>query len=218
MIELISSWSIFLSNAREYENKNEKFYSPKEGAVYRISDTQNDIIRIQRMDVEQSEETIGIGKLRTCMERINEMYPSKIKKGSIYEHVVEETTLVELLPFLDWSEDKKSIVFLRNLPDETGELDLAEAPNDDLNDKIIRALTVRRGQKKLRLKLLYLYQGKCAITKCPIEETLHACHIMAHSLTGNNLSTNALLLRSDIHDLFDSDTPINIVFSVNNSF
>lgn len=33
---------------------------------------------------------------------------------------------------------------------------------------------------------------------------MHACHLLTHSASGDNSSTNALLLRSDIHDLFDA--------------
>lgn len=34
---------------------------------------------------------------------------------------------------------------------------------------------------------------------------LHACHISSFASSGNNISTNAILLRSDIHDLFDAN-------------
>jgi len=100
-----------------------------------------------------------------------------------------ETAIVQTLPALDYSDDKKIIV---------------EASNDDKVLSITRQLRLRRGQNKLRNNLLYLYYGKCCISGFHVQDALHACHIDPHSLSGNNHSTNALLLRSDIHDLFDA--------------
>ena len=56
----------------------------------------------------------------------------------------------------------------------------------------------------MRENLLFIYENKCCITGCTIKEILHACHINPHSDWGDNSVSNALLLRSDIHDLFDS--------------
>ena len=49
-----------------------------------------------------------------------------------------------------------------------------------------------------------IYNNRCCSTDCGVKEVLHACHINRHSECGDNSVTNALLLRSDIHDLFDS--------------
>ena len=83
-----------------------------------------------------------------------------------------------------------------------GTQEIAEALNDD-GRRSIRLLRLRRGQPRLRRNLLKLYKGKCCISGCKIQAVLHACHIDSHAESLNNKSTNALLLRSDIHDLFD---------------
>ena len=49
-----------------------------------------------------------------------------------------------------------------------------------------------------------MYEGKCAITGCSIKEVLEAAHVVRHSISGVNHTTNGILLRSDIHSLFDS--------------
>jgi hypothetical protein len=65
------------------------------------------------------------------------------------------------------------------------------------------ARRVRRGQSRFRMALQKLYGTRCAITGTPEETVLEACHIIPHAKTGDNSLDNGLLLRSDIHVLFD---------------
>ena len=78
-----------------------------------------------------------------------------------------------------------------------------EAPDDDIGRKRWVSQTYRKGQPAFRKRLLHLYDGACAITGVAIEVVLDAAHIVDHSKMGINNSDNGLLLRSDIHDLFD---------------
>jgi HNH endonuclease len=75
---------------------------------------------------------------------------------------------------------------------------------DDVNDseKIKRYIVWRRGQPEFRRKLLDTY-GCCVITGCTSEDALEAAHISPYSHTQNNDPVNGLLLRADIHTLFD---------------
>ena len=61
----------------------------------------------------------------------------------------------------------------------------------------------RRGQPAFRKKLLEVYNFMCAISGCNSAEALEACHIKPYSIDGNNSVNNGLLLRSDLHTLFD---------------
>nr|WP_279290248.1 HNH endonuclease signature motif containing protein [Vibrio parahaemolyticus] len=74
---------------------------------------------------------------------------------------------------------------------------------DDNQEFELQRRRARRGQRKLRLKLLELYNCKCAITGYAPTEVLEAAHIISHSISGVNHSDNGLLLRADIHSLFD---------------
>jgi hypothetical protein len=78
-----------------------------------------------------------------------------------------------------------------------------EAPNDDPEALQRFARKVRKGQHKLRKNLLATYEGRCAITGHGPEAVLQAAHIEPHAQRGLNSLDNGLLLRSDIHDLFD---------------
>ena len=51
--------------------------------------------------------------------------------------------------------------------------------------------------------MLLAYDGKCCITTCHVESVLEAAHIITHSEGSNYLISNGLLLRADIHTLYD---------------
>lgn len=66
-----------------------------------------------------------------------------------------------------------------------------------------RAIKIRRGQAKFREGLLAAYHRTCAITGCKVVDLLEAAHIRPHAEEPNYNMTNGLLLRADIHTLFD---------------
>lgn len=73
---------------------------------------------------------------------------------------------------------------------------------DQLHEFVRRAKS-RLGQDDFREDLLRAYDRRCAITECGIDACLEAAHIIEYSRTGEQLVTNGLLLRADIHLLFD---------------
>ena len=77
---------------------------------------------------------------------------------------------------------------------------------DNIEDARIRKwlrITQRRGQVRFRQALLEAYEGKCAATGFNSHFSLEACHIVPYRGPDTNHVSNGLLLRSDIHTLFD---------------
>jgi len=70
-------------------------------------------------------------------------------------------------------------------------------------ERYLRPILLRRGQKNFREGLLKLYENKCAITSEQTIQVLEACHIEPYSKKGENNLENGILLRSDLHTLFD---------------
>lgn len=68
---------------------------------------------------------------------------------------------------------------------------------------VLRAILRRRGQPAFRQTLLEAYDRKCAVTGSALDAVLEAAHIHAHADGGTMHVTNGLLLRSDLHTLFD---------------
>ncbi|MBD85884.1 MAG: hypothetical protein CL743_05135, partial [Chloroflexi bacterium] len=77
------------------------------------------------------------------------------------------------------------------------------APQDDPVERQNRAIRERRGQPQFRDNLLRAYGGKCSITGEGPEEVLEAVHIVPHAEFGPYELDNGLLMRADIHCLFD---------------
>lgn len=73
----------------------------------------------------------------------------------------------------------------------------------DARDRISRTITRRRGQKIFRDRLLDAYGRQCAITGCGVVDVLEAAHITPYPGPDTNHIANGLLLRADLHTLFD---------------
>jgi hypothetical protein len=73
----------------------------------------------------------------------------------------------------------------------------------DARTKMLRSIAVRRGQPAFRQAVLVAYGRRCAVTGCDIEEALEAAHIVPYKGAHTNAVKNGLLLRADMHTLFD---------------
>jgi len=69
--------------------------------------------------------------------------------------------------------------------------------------KVWAQIVRRQGQGQFRNQLLRAYDGKCCITETAEETVLDAAHIRAYNGPSTNDVTNGLLLRTDLHALFD---------------
>ena len=74
---------------------------------------------------------------------------------------------------------------------------------EDQRAKSIAEIVRRRGQAKFRKTLLEAYNSKCVVTGCDAAEALEAAHITPYLGEETNHPQNGLLLRADIHSLFD---------------
>lgn len=72
----------------------------------------------------------------------------------------------------------------------------------------LRAIKLRRGQQDFRKKLLKNFNNTCAISGCQIIDILEAAHVNPYRGIKDNHLTNGILLRTDLHTLFD----LNLIF------
>lgn len=73
----------------------------------------------------------------------------------------------------------------------------------DARKKTIGAIVLRQGQPTFRKNLLAAYDSKCAVTGCEVIAVLEAAHVHPYQGSLTNDVRNGILLRSDIHTLFD---------------
>lgn len=78
-------------------------------------------------------------------------------------------------------------------------------PNDleDARERVLTSIVRRQGQSQFRQNLLTAYKGRCTISSCNVEPALEAAHIIPYLGLHTNTTSNGLLLRADLHTLFD---------------
>jgi 5-methylcytosine-specific restriction protein A len=74
---------------------------------------------------------------------------------------------------------------------------------EDQRRRVLRSVVQRRGQPAFRKALIEVYGGRCAITGCAIVDLLEAAHVYPYKDGATNDVSNGLLLRADLHTLFD---------------
>ena len=78
------------------------------------------------------------------------------------------------------------------------------APASD-DEKVRYALRRERiGQQRFRTELFEAYTGRCAVSGCNVDEALEAAHIENYSGPKSQVASNGILLRRDLHSLFDA--------------
>lgn len=87
--------------------------------------------------------------------------------------------------------------------DDVADLEFNPAEVRDERDRRLVVRAVRDGQDKFRFALVQAYGARCAITECDAVEALEAAHIFPYRGPATNRVSNGLLLRSDVHILFD---------------
>ena len=120
------------------------------------------------------------------------------------------------VPIKSPDEAERSLnVFLMMLPQETHVDEKMLGPDQgddspfnphsitDARERISQTIIQRRGQKDFRDALIEAYGGRCAITGCEVRDVLEAAHIYPYRGPDTNKVSNGLLLRADLHTLFD---------------
>jgi len=86
---------------------------------------------------------------------------------------------------------------------EVEEVRGAITSTEDARQFVQRSVAERRGQPQFRKNLLQAYDGRCCVTECDAAPALEAAHIAPYRGEHTNQLRNGLLLRADVHTLFD---------------
>jgi len=73
---------------------------------------------------------------------------------------------------------------------------------EESRKRVAREIAVRRGQAAFRARLIAAH-GCCAMTGCTATAALEAAHVVRYQGPGSNHPDNGMLLRADVHTLFD---------------
>lgn len=75
----------------------------------------------------------------------------------------------------------------------------------DQREAVFRQIRARRGQQDFRADLRSRYGDACMISNCRLMDVVEAAHIKPYHVGADHHPANGLLLRADIHTLFDLD-------------
>lgn len=78
-----------------------------------------------------------------------------------------------------------------------------DVKSDDARRRVLREIAARQGQPLFRRRLVDVYQSRCVLSGCSTVEALEAAHIRPYRGPLSNTPTNGILLRADLHTLFD---------------
>ena len=73
----------------------------------------------------------------------------------------------------------------------------------DGRNRVMQSIVQRGGQATFRHALLEAYDRRCLVSGCDFERALEAAHIVPYRGAYTNTLANGLLLRADLHTLFD---------------
>ncbi len=140
---------------------------------------------------------------REAYPRVTNVY--LVRKSSLYEKPAQLSSMgVKGLRFgykLDESKFQKLLNLAGKITEYNGGVELPESTAD--LERILQEVKRRLGQSEFRAAIVEAYGGKCAVTGCDAVDALEASHIVPHCNVESNNPRNGLLLRADIHTLFD---------------
>lgn len=96
-----------------------------------------------------------------------------------------------------------------NLQPEDGADDDSSPPRTyapsaaDERARVMREIRQRRGQQKFRRSMLRAFGNRCVFSGCRLVDLLEAAHIDPYRGDAGHHRSNGLLLRADLHTLFD---------------
>ena len=82
--------------------------------------------------------------------------------------------------------------------------DIRQNAHDNMPPAYELAMRLARPEQyRFRREAIQTFFGRCAITGCSDVQALEAAHVLPFAKNGHNDPSNALLLRADLHRLFD---------------
>ncbi|NEH83047.1 HNH endonuclease [Rhizobium leguminosarum bv. viciae] len=144
-------------------------------------------------------------------------WPGGSSGSSVIDHILshrhlrsyelEDVELAEFRRIIDVFAAKKKaqLATTQYMSEEEKALEFDRAAVLDGFERRFTRQEARPDQAKFRAALMQLYKGRCTVSKCGVEEVLQAAHVIPFSeaVAFRNDPRNGLLLRADLHALFD---------------
>lgn len=197
----MNDWQMLVEKAKKLMLSNQAFDSLGQRTKYRIKSVNSDEIVIARYGDHNDEKL----SKKSAIEAINKLREVKVVKANNQwiSRVAKRSAIVHLHPFIHWDNNEELIYWEE--PDFELIIEKIKDAPDDVLERLQAEILKRNYQIEFKRNLLKLYNGKCAITSTTVTEVLEAAHILSYAKSGINSNDNGILLRSDLHRLYDKN-------------
>jgi hypothetical protein len=197
----MSNWTLVARQAQTEFQQQSIWTSFVERRGYRVFSVAEHRVEIERLNGGQNS-ILTPGMIENAVVRLRQT--GQVRRGNLMNSVAKECALIRFHPNVLWDEQTQSICWRRIIATTRDTIDEAieEAPEDEF-ERVVIAVNQRKYQSLFRQNLMAVYQSTCVISNNNCEQVLEAAHISAHATSRNNDTTNGLLLRADLHILFD---------------
>lgn len=138
----------------------------------------------------------------TLTQELSAIQPFNLPKGILTESKGIRSSPIGLLEEFGIAPPTLLESFLDKLEQHSTEKFNPKSITDG-RQRTIAAIVQRLGQQTFRRKLMDAYSTQCALTRCGTPWVLEAAHITPYRGIRTNTISNGLLLRADVHTLFD---------------
>lgn len=156
--------------------------------------------------IDLSEAIIPYADLRGANLRNANLIGTNLEQARIWDTDLKGAKYSQdtILPWMSPIQ-RRSLIFV-NIPQQPDNREVLvdlKSFEDERNRTNIEHVK-RKDQQRFRDLLLDAFQGKCAISACDVERALDAAHIFPYRGPKTDCLWNGILLRLDLHRLFDS--------------
>lgn len=221
----IQVWEEMASIFEKYNKTHKLTFHQKQGVVQRLiqlvgGEKLKDSVSLELVELLKQKQAatffIRPSNSQQFLDNIDyrmlaQIYTEYVERHQVGIHDNQDDLFVTLMRLMEGKEPKSELG--RELREIRKYLEQAERDDeqsfnpDNINDerqKRSREVVTRPGQRKFKSELMKAYVGCCSITGCSVEAVLEAAHIIPYLGAKTDHPSNGLLLRVDIHKLFDN--------------
>lgn len=166
------------------------------------------VTKFFRLLQEQAQQPISFGDLCGAMRALpKENVVPRAKADPVMvvceraQYALKNGILEKFSPNYSFQETARLLFHGEEEAQNSGAFDPVNLKDD--RQRAIASIVRRRGQPEFRQKLLSAYGNRCAVSGCDAVEALEAAHIIPYQGVDTNNLSNGLILRGDLHTLFD---------------
>jgi len=139
-------------------------------------------------------------------ERVRFLLSDEIFKIDYDGRNIDAIKIAKIFPDFDPGSLKKflsGVYKAKIFNDNPLDIESLEGINKDLRESTLASIKARKGQSKFRKNLIKRYGKQCLISGCRLMEIVEAAHIIPYMGDYTQHPENGLLLRADLHTLYD---------------